>query len=154
MMIRDLEKRDYESIKRLVMQVHKLHLSNRPDIYNDIDPLPLEYFEFLLQDEKTIALVYEMEQQTVGFCVVTLREPSKNPLMKARNVAFMEDLCVDLNFRKAGIGTALLEKAKELSKQRCADILELNVWSFNETAVQFYEKAGMKPKSMIMEQKL
>ena len=44
-MIRALELKDYESVKRLVYQVHQLHLKNRSYIYIDGNLLPMEYFE-------------------------------------------------------------------------------------------------------------
>lgn len=57
MMIRRMSENDYEGIKKLVFQVHQLHLENRPDIYNDVDPFDEAYFDFILKDEKTIAFV-------------------------------------------------------------------------------------------------
>ena len=43
-MIRKVADRDYNNVKKLVLQVHKLHVENRPDIYLDNEPIPLEYF--------------------------------------------------------------------------------------------------------------
>ena len=154
MKIREIHENDFEQIKKLVIQVHELHIKNRPDIYNEIDPLDKEYFEFIRKDEKTIALVSERESEIIGFCIVTLREPSKNPLMKSRQVAYMEELCVNQEDRKLGIGKSMHEEAKRLSKLRGADVMELMVWSFNSDAMDFYHAMGMTERSIIMEQKL
>lgn len=154
MKLRIISENDFNGIHDLVYQVHELHVNNRSDVYNAVDPFDKEYFQFLLKDEDTIALVSEIEQQIVGFCVVTLKQPSKNPIMKTRQVAFMECLCVDKQHRKCGIGRALFNKATTLSKQKGADVMELMVWSFNNTAIKFYENMGMSPRSIIMEKTL
>lgn len=154
MIIRELSEEDFAGIKKLVFQVHKLHLKNRPDIYNDVDPFERRYFEFLIHDEKTLALVCENEGRPVGFCVVSLREPSENPLLKARKVAFVEDLCVDEQCRKMGIGKALMAEVQQRAKAKGAAAMELTVWAFNENAVKFYEKLGMSPRSITMEKPL
>jgi hypothetical protein len=43
--IRKLKKEDYSDIFELEKQVHKLHYSKRPDLYNDVSDLfPREYY--------------------------------------------------------------------------------------------------------------
>lgn len=154
MLNRKIQEHDFEGIHKLVCQVHELHVANRPDIYNDIDAFDREYFDFLRKDPNTISLVTELEDKIVGFCIVTLRQPSKNPLLKARKVAYMEDLCVDKRHRNLGIGRTLFNEVKLTAKEKGYDVMELMVWSFNDTAIKFYESMGMKPRSMFMEQKL
>lgn len=154
MIIRIISEKDYEGIKKLVFQVHKLHLENRPDAFNDVDPFDKTYFDFIVNDEKTIALVSEKDDDIIGFCLVTLRDPSENPILKVRNVAFVEDLCVDNQCRKMGIGKALMEEMERQCKARGADVIELTVWSFNGHAINFYENLGMLPRSITMEKHL
>jgi ribosomal protein S18 acetylase RimI-like enzyme len=154
MLIRKISEKDYDGIKKLVLQVHKLHLENCPDVYNDVDSFNKAYFDFLLKDEKTIALVSEKDTGIIGICIATLRNPSENSILKVQNVAFVEDLCVDEHYRKMGIGRALLEEMECQSKARGADVMELTVWSFNENAVNFYKTLGMSPRSITMEKHL
>ena len=53
-----------------------------------------------------------------------------------------------------GIGTALLYASEAEAKRRGAESLELMVWSFNKSAMRFYESAGMTVRSFVMEKKL
>jgi len=154
MMMRKISEKDYMGIKRLVFQVHKLHLENRPDVFNDVDPFEKPYFDSMEKDERTIAIVCENNAEIIGFCAATLPPPSMNPILKKRNVAFVENLCVDDQWRKAGIGKALMEEMERQCKSRGADVMELNVWSFNDNAIHFYERLGMSHRSMIMEKYL
>ena len=66
----------------------------------------------------------------------------------------MDDLAVHPDFRGQGIGRALLEESRRQALARGAVPLELMVWAFNQNAIEFYEHAGMTPRSMIMEMKL
>ena len=42
-MIREMNLNDYEDVRILVEQIHELHLSNRPDIYNDGEVILIMY---------------------------------------------------------------------------------------------------------------
>lgn len=154
MLNRKIIERDFERIHKLACQVHELHVANRPDIYNNIDSFDKAYFDFLMKDPNTISLVAEQEGEVIGFCVVTLKEASKNPLLKARRVALMEKLCVDKRYRNLGIGKGLFNEAKAAVQEKGYDTIELMVWSFNDSAIEFYKSIGMKPRSVIMEQKI
>ena len=154
MQIRPMRAEDFDSVKEIVQQVHTLHLHNRPDIYNAVDPLDKKYFDFLLSDENTLTLVAQAEGKAVGLCVVTLRAPSENPIIKARKVAYMEDLCVEERYRRCGIGKKLFCEMRTLAQQKGAQALELMVWSFNKAAIRFYESVGLTPRSIMMEEKL
>lgn len=44
--------------RRNVYQLHKLHYTNRLDIYIDRYPLPIEYFEKVINDHNSTNYVY------------------------------------------------------------------------------------------------
>ncbi len=59
----------------------------------------------------------------------------------------MEDLIVDKNMRKKGIGKALLEKLENFGKERkCSQIIFITETNRID-AVSFYEKMGFKSKT-------
>lgn len=152
--IRPIRPDDYEAVHRLMAQVHALHAKNRPDVYRLAEVLPREDFERLLADERLFTLAAAEGGAVVGFCVVRLRQPSEDPALQRRVVAYMEDLCVDENCRHAGVGRRLYEAAEAQSRERGAQSLELMVWSFNEDALRFYRAMGMTPRSFVMERRL
>lgn len=58
--IREAVSNDYLNISKLTLEVHSLHLKNRPDVYLDIsNPLAKEYFDNLLSDINTKIFVAE-----------------------------------------------------------------------------------------------
>lgn len=154
MRIRPVLQNDFEDLHKLVCQVHSLHVENRPDVYADIDLMIGYDFDSLLCDDNAKAFVAEDNGRCVGVCSITILPPPKSPLLKSRTVAHIENLCVDANYRKQGIGNKLLQEAKIWAKEKGADSLELIVWAFNRDALTFYKNAGMKERSFVMEQKL
>lgn len=57
-MIREMNLNDYEDVRIFVKQIHELHLSNRPNIYNDGKSFPKENFKKVLNDTSNINYIY------------------------------------------------------------------------------------------------
>ena len=70
----------------------------------------------------------------------------------ARKELYIDDLCVDENARGGGVATALFRYVTDIAKAEGANFITLNVWQGN-SALKFYEKMGMKPRKIMMEQK-
>lgn len=150
-MIRELIKEDYENIKKLVYQVHKLHLEHRPDIYIDGNPLPIEYFNNIISDENSFCYVYEENNKIVGLLLALKKTNRAIPIAKQRNTYFIDDIVVDENNRRKGIGKSLYNFLLNKAMEEKIDAIELNVWAFNESAIRFYESIGMSVKNMKLE---
>ena len=153
-MIRKIAEKDYEELKKLVYQVHELHCSNRPDIYNDGNRLPLEYFNELLNDTNAFNYVYVEDDKIYGLLMATKKNNRAIPIVKQRTTYFIEVIVVDKNSRRKGIGKKLYYFLKEKASEENVDAIELNVWGFNESAIKFYESLGMSVKNMKLEQLL
>ena len=49
------------------------------------------------------------------------------------------------------IGTALYDHILAYARRIHCRSVTLNVWAFNESALRFYEKRGLKPQKIVME---
>ncbi|HIU12060.1 MAG TPA: GNAT family N-acetyltransferase [Candidatus Onthocola stercorigallinarum] len=150
-MIREMNLNDYEDVRILVRQIHELHLSNRPDIYNDGESFPKEYFEKVLSDANNLNYVYIENKKIVGVLNATLQHTNPLPIIKPRTYYFIENLVVDKNHRRKGIAKKLFSYLTLKAKENNIDSIELNVWSFNTEAIKFYESMGMNIKNIRME---
>ena len=150
-MIREMNLNDYEDVRTLVKQIHELHLSNRPDIYNDGESFPKEYFEKVLSDANNLNYVYIENKKIVGVLNATLQHTNPLPIIKPRTYYFIENLVVDKNHRRKGIAKKLFSYLTLKAKENNIDSIELNVWSFNTEAIKFYESMGMNIKNIRME---
>ena len=152
-MIREMNLNDYEDVRILVRQIHELHLSNRPDIYNDGESFPKECFEKVLSDVNNLNYVYVENKKIVGVLNATLQHTNPLPIIKPRTYYFIENLVVDKNHRRKGIAKKLFHYLTLKAKENNIDSIELNVWSFNTEAIKFYESMGMNIKNIRMETK-
>lgn len=147
-MIRKMLLEDYEEVKELFYEVHNLHLKNRPDIYMNGNPLPLKYFEELLNDKENLNYVYILDNKVVGVLTSYIKTTIDNDIIKSRKVCFIESLGVKENYQHQGIGRKLYKYLKNEVKSKNIDAIELNVWGFNENGIRFYESLGMNIKNI------
>lgn len=91
-MIREMKLEDYEEVQKLFYEVHNLHLKNRPDIYRDGNPLPLKYFEELLNDKENLNYVYILDNKVVGVLTADIKTTMDKYIIKARKICFIESL--------------------------------------------------------------
>ncbi|MCH5206900.1 MAG: GNAT family N-acetyltransferase [Oscillospiraceae bacterium] len=66
----------------------------------------------------------------------------------------INDLFVAENARRKGIGTELINTMLKLAKEKCCNSVTIDVNIDNDSARKFYEKMGMKPKSIHMEKRI
>lgn len=153
--IRAMRPDDFDAVQEIFRTVHAMHQENRPDLYRKLDaPLSRAYYTQMVENPGGIALCAECGGKVAGVAYTYMKAPTENPVMVPRITAFMDDLAVHPDFRGQGIGRALLEESRRQALARGAVSLELMVWVFNQNAIEFYEHAGMTPRSMIMEMKL
>ncbi|MBQ9276616.1 MAG: GNAT family N-acetyltransferase [Clostridia bacterium] len=153
MLIRHAEKSDIPKLLDLLRQVHSLHAEIRPDIFvSDKTKFTAEQLSAMLDDEKNnIYVAVSDAGEVVGHVFYTFRDQAKPDNMHQFRSAFIDDLCVDKNARRAHIGNALFEFVKEKAKQKNCYEIVLAVWEGNDDAKAFYDKMGMKPKETLME---
>ena len=74
--------------------------------------------------------------------------------MNDRKIFHIENICVDKNHQKKGIGKKLYKEIVQIAKERNIKNIELMVWGFNENAINFYKSLGMSIKNLRFEQKI
>ena len=65
---------------------------------------------------------------------------------------YIDDLCVDKDCRGQHIGTELYRHVLDFAREKGCHNLTLNVWSCNPEAMRFYERCGLTPQKVCMEQ--
>lgn len=150
-MIRKANKKDCEKLVSLIYQVHQLHYEHRPDIYIEGNPWKKEDLECMMKDKNILNLVYEEDNKIKGLLIAIQKNTKTNSITKERTIYFIDDIVVDNEFKRQGIGTKLYEYLINMAKENKVDAVELNVWAFNSDAVKFYESLGMSVKNMKLE---
>lgn len=146
-MIRNLTINDYEAVKNIISELHKIHVENRPDFYSENDcPITLKEYKSLLKKEK-ISIAFVVNNKIAGICLATI----KNRIEKS---IYIDDIFVLSEYRRQGIATKLFEQIKEISKDIGAKRIDLTVWQFNKSAFDFYKSLGMKEQRTVLETRL
>ena len=76
------------------------------------------------------------------------------PLLKPRSIATIDDFFVEPKFRGLGVGKALFKQATIWAKSKKLRVLQLNVFSINSEAINFYIEEGMSPLNVTYEKQL
>lgn len=105
----------------------------------------------LLEQPNKPVFVYELDGQVVGhlFCELS---SVKNGTLEPIKTLFIDDLCVANSVRGQRIGEQLYDFAFSYAKEQGCYNVTLDVWADNTRAVRFYERLGMKPQKLRMEQ--
>ncbi len=135
---------DYEELCPLFAALDALHRAARPDFFRAADgpPRPRDYVEKLILGPDSTILVAESAARLVGFATLLLRQNSGLPIVVPRRCVEVDNLFVDEGHRRAGVGRALLARARAWASAKYAGTIEIGVHEFNTDALRFYEAMG------------
>lgn len=155
MIIRKASKKDIPGIMDLLKQVCLVHHLGRPDLfqYGKQKYTAPELENLLLQPDRPVFVAVDetANERVLGhaFCIHQ-QEKNHNVLTDVKTL-YIDDICVHSECRKKGVGKQLYHYVYEYAKQENYYNITLNVWSFNESALRFYEDCGMTVQKMGME---
>jgi len=87
----------------------------------------------------------------VGFVTVRADSALEEGILQPRNFAVVDTLAVRSDQRRRGIGRSLMEAVHGWARERQLGHVSLNVWEFNEPAIDFYRALGYQTVSRQME---
>ena len=147
--VRYAKNSDYDRVEVLMAQVQQMHVEWRPDIYKmGATVLPKDIYEKAVVEKNF--LVAEIAGSVVGllFFYVYHRE---NDTSVTRDVFFVDSMAVHEDFRGQGVGRALFDFVKAMTKEKHINAIELSVNAKNADAMAMYRKYGFREKNITME---
>lgn len=115
------------------------------------------YIQALLQRKKENSaeiFVAEVEGKAVGFLSVLLSEKLDADLNEPIELAYLSDIVILKEYRKFGIGEALVKRAEQYAVSKNAMYLSANVLANNMGGRALYGKAGFNEYELFMLKKL
>lgn len=155
-LIRPAREQDYEALCALMGEVDKLHRDNLPYRFQTAEG-PARSRSFLVRRMRASDIglfVAETGGSLVGFIDVEIRQTPDIPIFVPRRYAIIDDIAVKSAYRRAGIGEALMTKARVWAEAKGATSIELNVYAFNRGAIAFYRQLGYEILSHRMVKRL
>ena len=152
MKVRMAQEKDIERIHSLLAQVAMVHHKGRPDLFKAGKSKYTEELKVLLREASRpiLAAVDENDcMQGYAFCI--FQQYKDHNIMTDIKTLYIDDLCVDETMRGHHIGRMLYEAALDFAREHGCYNLTLNVWSCNESAMNFYQSCGLKPQKVGME---
>lgn len=152
LIIRYAKKEELGAVNKIRKQVNEVHVKGRSDIFREdgwqfIEP----FIDTRFDEENSGVIVAVIENEIVGFAVVQYIVKQESPFYKERRYFHIEEFGVEEKYRRKGIGTAIIDFAKEDAKKHGFQRIELDMWEFNDGALAFYESAGLKTFRRYME---
>ena len=145
--------RDIPAIMNLLVQVNMVHHNGRPDLFKGpTTKYTADELAAILSDDATPVFVCVDDRDRVlghGFCV---KQHSGGQLMEEHDTLYIDDICVDEAARGQNVGRAIYEHILDYARSLGFYNVTLNVWSCNPGAMKFYEKLGLTPYKVGMEQ--
>lgn len=152
MNIRLAAENDIPALLSLLLQVGQVHHEIRPDIFRGAARKYTESdLSELLKDQNSPIFVLTVDGCVEGYCFCKLRSYDGSGVCTRRRELYIDDLCVDENCRGQGVATALYRHVCGYAKEIGCNFVTLNVWCGNDSAMHFYEKMGLRPRSIMME---
>lgn len=143
---------DIPSIGKLLYQVNKVHSDLRPDLFKSgTKKYTDEEIKRILDDPDRPVFLAKNAEKTLGYAMCIKKQFVDDNNMTDIKTLYIDDLCVDENARGQGVGTALYEFAVDYAKRNDYYNITLNVWADNISAVNFYNKIGLKIQKIGME---
>ena len=139
---------DRPAVNAMAKQVHTMHVSWRPDLYEMIPELyPEERFRQAVEEKQLY--VAKMSGVVVGYALLLVREVAHPGVVK-RKVMRIDEICVEEGCRNQGIGTEMMRDIHALARAFGCRDLQLGVYPQNESAIAYYEKCGFTIRSIDM----
>lgn len=114
-------------------------------IYTDADDVSRDGFRSHLKSEKTAYYLIVHENETIGY---VLLQEGHHPSRQYSSYLRIVDFHIDENRRNRGHGTAVVERIKQMARDRGCDYLKVSCEWQNEDARRFYRDAGFRPKQV------
>ena len=152
MEIRFAREDELDRVNELRKQVNDLHVEGKPDVFKAgfNDELYNHIYDIWNDPEQEI-VVADADGIICGFAVVHHIYKAENPFMFERDFIDVDEFCVDERFRKQGIATEIITFIKDYTKEKGFKRIELNMWEFNQGALEFYEAVGFNTYRRYME---
>lgn len=151
-MVRFAEEKDLDIINELRKQVNDIHVEGRPDVFKScFGPEIRDFAKVIINGENSDIIVAERNGVICGMVCVDYVNKPETPYSKARNFYHVQEIAVDVNHRRRGVAKELLEFMIADAKKRNLGKIELDVWEFNDSAIEFYQAVGFRKTRRWME---
>jgi diamine N-acetyltransferase len=145
--IRQATEKDFMGLNVLFEEIDEHHRKALPHIFKKPEG-PARTRDFLagvLADPSAVIFIAEISSQVIGLVYAYVRVIPEIPIRISCRAGEVDQIIVKKEYRRHGVGMALMERVHQWAGEMKLDRLELSVWDFNTGARDFYQKLQFKP---------
>lgn len=134
--------------------VHEIHVGQRPDIFKPTDLRDLKHW-FLDTVKAGSAKIWiaELGDLPVGYAVVIPQRRSASVFCHERRWHEVDQVGVHPQYRRQGVARSLIRHIVESARADGVSDVELNTWSFNDVALNSFERLGFVSRNVRLERR-
>ena len=143
---------ELKEVNRIRRQVNELHVEGRPDIFRPGFCEEMENHILNRFNEENFRVIVALCDDIIcGFATIEYTKKPLSPYNLERKIYQVEEFGVDKSYRRMGVATAIVEFMKQDASEKGFPRIELDMWEFNEGALEFYNAAGFVTYRRYME---
>lgn len=150
--IREALIEDYEGLCKVYVELDEHHRLSHPELF--VKPADFarakEYISEIIDDHDKAIFVALVESKIIGFAECNILKSSNFPVFKKREWIQLDSIVVKKDHQNCKIASLLLTKVKDWAKFKGINRIELKVYSFNRSAIEFYNQKGFKELNKTM----
>ena len=132
-------------LSKLNHDVQEIHNKIEPDIFKPHSTEDMKiFFDTILKREIYSAYVVFYDEDPAGYMIILQRNYSDTQYGKKHSAIHIEHICVESKYKGKGIGKALIDFVKEIAKESSVDRIELDYWTGNKNAGEFFKSQGFE----------
>jgi diamine N-acetyltransferase len=145
--IRLVTKNDYAELNTLFEELDEYHRKALPQIFRKPDgsARSWDFLQGVLADQNAVIFIAEIQNLIIGLVYAYVRSIPEIPIKIPSRAGEIDQIIVRQEYRRYGVGKALMERIHQWADQMKLERLELSVWNFNKEAQDFYQELDYEP---------
>jgi catechol 2,3-dioxygenase-like lactoylglutathione lyase family enzyme/ribosomal protein S18 acetylase RimI-like enzyme len=143
-MVRQATTADAELVSALNADVQAIHAAALPERFKppSSESFPPAEAYALLGKPDTFVFLAHIDQEPAGYTYAEVIRRPETSLTSAYEMVHVHHISVGSQYRRNGVGSALLQAVRVCGLERGIPLLTLDIWSFNEGARAFFRRQG------------
>lgn len=155
LLYREARNSDLLAVCELGQVVNAIHHAEHPEVFAppSSPERDAEHWRVACFGPNAVAFVAEVDDTVVGFVSAAISDESHSLLLPVR-YARVGSVSVAEAYRGRGVGRELMKLVEQWAREKGAADIRLNVWAFNQSALNLYQELGYELRSLYMRKAL
>jgi ribosomal protein S18 acetylase RimI-like enzyme len=142
--VRRARAEDAALVSSLNADVQALHAAALPHRFKSptAETFPPAEAAELLNNPATLAFIAEIDSVPAGYAYAEKMAQPETSFRHAYEMVYIHHVSVRPQFRRRGVGTALLAAVRTAASDAGLTLIALDVWTFNDVARAFFARHG------------